>query len=262
MTIRYVAIGDSFTEGVGDERPDGTPRGWADRLAGAIAAVQPEPVYYANFAIRGRLLDPIIDEQLDVALSLDPLPTHLTLNGGGNDMMRPKHDMAHLVDLTRLVIERCHAAGVTPVILSGADPSSRLPMGKLLHRRAGMLTDAIAELTAETGTTFVDAFHDAEIREARYWSGDRLHLGGSGHARVASLVLEAFGFEFPGDEEPVVTAEPRSALGEARYYREHVLPWVGRRLTGRSSGDGREAKFPNWTHIEPPIREEKETRSA
>lgn len=262
MTIRYVAIGDSFSEGVGDEYPDGTPRGWTDRLAGALAAVQPEPVYYANFAIRGRLLDPIIDEQLDVALTLDPLPTHLTLNGGGNDMMRPKHDMAHLVDLTRGVIECCREAGVTPVILSGADPSSRLPMGKLLHRRAGMLTDAISELTTETGTTFVDAFHDTEIRKAHYWSGDRLHLGSEGHARVASLVLEAFGLPSPADEETVVTEETRSPLGEARYYREHVLPWVGRRLTGRSSGDGREAKIPNWTHIEPPTREEEETRSA
>ena len=262
MTIRYVAIGDSFSEGVGDEYPDRTPRGWADRLAGALAAVQPEPVYYANFAIRGRLLDPIIDEQLDVALSLDPLPTHHTHNRGGNDMMRAKHDMAHLVDLTRGVIERCCEAGVTPVILSGADPSSRLPMGKLLHRRAGMLTDAISELTAETGTTFVDAFHDTEIRKAHYWSGDRLHLGPRGHARVASLVLEAFELSLPADEETVVTEAKRSPLGEARYYREHVLPWVGRRLTGRSSGDGREAKFPNWTHIERPIGEEEETRSA
>lgn len=250
MTIRYVAIGDSFTEGVGDERPDGTPRGWSDRLAGALTEVQPEPVYYANFAIRGRLLGPIIDEQLDVALSLDPLPTHLTFNGGGNDMMRPKHDMAYLVGLCRLVIERCHAAGVTPVILSGADPSGRLPMGKLLHKRAGMLTDAIAELTDETGTTFVDVFHDETIRAAQFWSADRLHLGATGHARVAKLVLAALGYEGTDDEEPAMTAHARDPLGEARYYREHVLPWIGRRLTGKSSGDGRVAKFPTWTRIE------------
>lgn len=259
MAIRYVAIGDSFSEGVGDERPNGTPRGWTDRLAEALAVAQPEPVYYANFAIRGRLLEPIIAEQLDVALALDPLPTHLTLNGGGNDMMRPKHNMGHLVDLTRHVIERCRAAGVTPVILSGADPSSRLPLGPLLHRRAGMLTDAVAELTAETGTTFVDVFHDQTIRADRFWSGDRLHLNGAGHARVASLVLQAFGLPSPGDEEPGMTPGSRSPLGEARYYREHVLPWVGRRLTGRSSGDGRQAKFADWTLIEPRATEERST---
>ena len=251
MTIRYVAIGDSFSEGVGDEYPDRTPRGWADRLAGALAAVQPEPVYYANFAIRGRLLDPIIDEQLDVALSLDPLPTHLTLNGGGNDMMRAKHDMAHLVDLTRGVIERCREAGVTPVILSGADPSSRLPMGKLLHRRAGMLTDAISELTAETGTTFVDAFHDTEIRKAHYWSGDRLHLGPRGHARVAYLVMREIGLDSGEVEAPPEVRHTRGALAEARYYREYVWPWVARRLTGRSTGDNVTAKFADWKIFEP-----------
>ena len=45
MTIRYVAIGDSFTEGVGDEYPDGTPRGWADRLAEKLA----EARYYREY---------------------------------------------------------------------------------------------------------------------------------------------------------------------------------------------------------------------
>ena len=72
MAIRYVAIGDSFTEGVGDEYPDGTPRGWADRLAEQIAALRSEPVYYANLAIRGRCLEPIVTEQLEAALALEP----------------------------------------------------------------------------------------------------------------------------------------------------------------------------------------------
>ena len=61
-SVRYVAIGDSFTEGVGDvdpRRPNGV-RGWADRVAAAIGSVDPEATY-ANLAIRGRLLNPIID---------------------------------------------------------------------------------------------------------------------------------------------------------------------------------------------------------
>ncbi|MFK5098499.1 SGNH/GDSL hydrolase family protein, partial [Klebsiella pneumoniae] len=66
--MRYVAIGDSFTEGVGDERPDGTVRGWADLAAQGWADAIGEPIQYANLAIRGKLVQPIVDEQLEPAL--------------------------------------------------------------------------------------------------------------------------------------------------------------------------------------------------
>ena len=79
--IRYIAIGDSFTEGVGDEQPDGSVRGWADLVAQGLANATGQPVQYANLAIRGRLLAPIIEEQLEPALALRP--TLITFNGGG-----------------------------------------------------------------------------------------------------------------------------------------------------------------------------------
>nr|BFE73131.1 hypothetical protein GCM10020092_064320 [Actinoplanes digitatis] len=58
--MRYVAIGDSFTEGMGDELPDGSVRGWADLVAAGLAAELTGEVSYANLAIRGRLLEPIV----------------------------------------------------------------------------------------------------------------------------------------------------------------------------------------------------------
>ena len=115
---RYVAIGDSFTEGLGDTQPDGTERGWADLVAAGIAAGEGRTIQYANLAIRGRLLEPIVTEQLDAALSLSPLPTLLSLNGGGNDMMRPGGDLARLVRLTERAVQRCHEAGVRVLLLS------------------------------------------------------------------------------------------------------------------------------------------------
>ena len=57
----FVAIGDSFTEGVGDELPDGSVRGWADFLAAGLATSQGEPVRYANLAIRGRKMRAFLD---------------------------------------------------------------------------------------------------------------------------------------------------------------------------------------------------------
>jgi lysophospholipase L1-like esterase len=248
--VRYVAIGDSFTEGVGDDLPDGRSRGWADLVASGLASATGETVHYANLAVRGRLLEPIATTQLEAALALSPTPTLLSFNGGGNDMMRPGVDLAQLVRLTEHVINRCAEEGVRLILLSGADPSARLPLGRVIHRRGTELTVAVAELAARHDLVFVDMFNDQEIRGPGYWSADRLHLGTDGHRRVASRVLAALGHPVTAH---AVAPEPnsrRSVLAEARYYREHVLPWLHRRVRGRSSGDDRAGKHPTWVQVD------------
>ncbi|MGX6603530.1 SGNH/GDSL hydrolase family protein [Micromonosporaceae bacterium Da 78-11] len=248
--MRYVAIGDSFTEGMGDELPDGSLRGWADRVAAGLAATEADEVRYANLAIRGRLLEPIVDDQLETALALSPAPTMITLNGGGNDMMRAGTDTTRLVALTQRAIDRCAEAGVRLVLLSGADPSARLPFGRVMRRRGELLTVAVAELARRHGLLLVDVFHDVEIRRAAYWSPDRLHLNSAGHQRVAGLVLTALGHDTAAHVVDPGPAESRHVLAEARYYREHVLPWLSRRVRGRSSGDERTPKYVDWTPVE------------
>ena len=246
---RYVAIGDSFTEGLGDTKPDGTQRGWADLVAAGLASGEKQTIQYANLAIRGRLLEPIVTEQLGAALALDPKPTLLSLNGGGNDMMRPGSDMSHLVTLTERALRRCADAGVRVLLLSGADPSQRLPFGSMMRRRAEMLTEAVRPFADRFDLTFVDVFHDLEIRRGAYWSPDRLHLNAAGHRRVAGLVLTALGHLTEAHAVDPGPEEPRRVLAEARYYREHVLPWVNRRLRGHSSGDERTGKYLDWVTI-------------
>ncbi|WP_433830440.1 SGNH/GDSL hydrolase family protein [Actinoplanes sp. CA-015351] len=246
---RYVAIGDSFTEGLGGTLPDGSERGWADLVAAGIAAGEGKPIEYANLAIRGRLLEPIVTEQLDAALSLSPPPTLLSLNGGGNDMMRPGNDMARLVEMTEQAVRRCLDAGVRVLLLSGADPSGHLPMGSRMRPKGEALTNAVSAFVGKYDLTFVDMFHDKEIQKPQYWSGDRLHLNTNGHRRVAGVVLNALGYP---TEAHVVAPDPagtKSLAAEVRYYREHVLPWINRRLRGRSSGDNRSGKYVDWTPI-------------
>jgi lysophospholipase L1-like esterase len=247
-----VAIGDSFTEGLGDTLPDGTERGWADLVAAGLATAEGAPVEYANLAIRGRLMEPIVTAQLDAALALSPKPTLLSLNGGGNDMMRPGSDMSRLISLTERAVRQCVAAGVRVLLLSGADPSERLPFGSMIRRRGEELTAAVSRFTGTYGVTFVDVFHDTEIRRAGYWSADRLHLNADGHRRVAGLVLTALGHPTTAHLiDPGPDAARRRAGEEARYYREHVLPWIQRRLRGRSSGDDRTGKYLDWVTVEP-----------
>ena len=248
--MRYVAIGDSFTEGVGDELPDGSVRGWADLVAAGLAAANGGAVQYANLAIRGRLLEPIVTEQLDAALALRPAPTLMTFNGGGNDMLRPRTDVAQLMVLTERAVRSCVAAGVRLVLLSGADPSARLPFGRMIQRRGEELTAGARELAAKHDIMFVDVFHDIEIRRAHYWSADRLHLNAAGHRRVAGLVLEALGNDVSHQPSSPELPEARRLFAEARYYWEHVRPWVQRRLRGNSSGDELYGKHADWTDIE------------
>jgi lysophospholipase L1-like esterase len=248
---RYVAIGDSFTEGLGSTLPDGSEQGWADLVAAGLAAGEGKPIEYANLAVRGRLLEPIVTEQLDAALALSPPPTLLSLNGGGNDMMRPGGDMARLVDLTERAVRRCVDAGVRMVLLSGADPSERLPFGGVVRRKAEVLTTAVAGFADRYHIVFVDVFHDTEIRRPGYWSADRLHLNAAGHRRVATLVLTALGHPTEAHVLEQGPEDRRGLLAEARYYREHVLPWVQRRVRGRSSGDDRTGRLSDWVSVAP-----------
>lgn len=248
--VRFVALGDSFTEGVGDERPDGSPRGWADLVAEGWATALGAPIGYANLAIRGKLARPIVDEQLEPALALKP--THLSFNGGGNDMLRPRTPLTEIADLFAHVLRRCDDEGVTLVLLSGGDPSRQLPMGPLIRRRGNELS-ALVETQFEGREDVVRAYNwpDRELATPSYWSADRLHLNGRGHHRVAARVLTALGVQ-PDPSWWSLQEDPDAVrLGRAAYARQHLGPWVRRRLAGRSSGDGRAAKHPEFVTVAP-----------
>jgi lysophospholipase L1-like esterase len=235
----YVAIGDSFTEGVGDELPDGRVRGWADQVALGLALASPTPVSYANLAIRGRLLAPIAGEQLKAAIALRP--QLISLNGGGNDIMRPKVSLESITDQLLVAVDTATASGIHVLLLSGGNPSKHLPFGALMATRGERLAQSVLSRLPKDNVTFVNNWADEELATLRYWSVDKLHLNARGHARVASNVLSALEIpvpDFAAVEGPADDARPRTAA----YWREYVLPWIGRRLTGRSSGDSREPK--------------------
>ena len=252
MFHSYAAIGDSFTEGVGDELPDGSVRGWADFVAMGLAIAARGPVGYANLAIRGRKLGPIVDEQLEAAIALHP--EVISFNGGGNDMLRPRMPEERVADRFRQAVHRIRDEGIHVLMLSGANPTDHLPLGRVFDARGVRLTAALGDLAELDGVTFVDNFNDRGLRDIRYWSPDKLHLNSLGHARVASNVLTAIGVATPeewGVAEVAAAPPGARSRNTATYYREFVLPWIGRRLTGRSSGDGRTAKRPTLEPLAP-----------
>src|SRR5258705_6799164 len=88
---RYVAIGDSSTEGMDDPDGEGGYRGWADRLAEHLAAYQ-GGIEYANLAIRGRTTHQIRTAQLPAAVAMQP--DLATVLSGMNDILASTFDPA------------------------------------------------------------------------------------------------------------------------------------------------------------------------
>ncbi len=251
---RFVAMGDSFTEGVGDELPDGSVRGWADVVAGVLSQMwlrddpAGERTGYANLAVRGKLLGPIIDEQLDAALDLRP--DLVTFAGGGNDMLRPRADLPALLRLVDLAVARLVDSGATVIVFTGADPCDGLPLGNRIRATGDRLAAGARLVADRRGALLVDLWPIAELRHPRYWAADRLHLNEAGHRQVAGRVLDTVGVPRPaGARSWTASAEasvrpPRTARNELDFYWEYVGPWVRRRLTGTSSGDHRLPKRP------------------
>lgn len=234
-----VAVGDSFTEGMSDLLPDGTYRGWADVLAGRMAAVTPG-FRYANLAVRGKLIQQIVDEQVDVAAAMQP--DVITLVGGLNDTLRPKCDMIRVRDLLTEAVERLAPSCKQLVLMRS--PGRQGPVLERFRPRMEELFTCVEELAGRHDAVVVDLYGAASLSDPRLWDVDRLHLTTEGHRRVAEAVWQTLGYD-PEDTEwrtPVPATVPPKwvarRVADARFAKQHLLPWIGRRLTGRSSGDG------------------------
>lgn len=247
----YVALGDSFTEGVGDPdptRPNGV-RGWADRVAEVLAAHDPR-FRYANLAIRGRKMHAVLAEQVEPALALQP--DLVSIYAGGNDILRPVVDIDGIVDSYRAALTRLHEAGSHVVLFTGFD-LGWAPMFGRLRGRVAIYNELVRELADDLDATLVDFWRMREYRDPRYWDVDRMHMSTLGHRRMAIAVLDALDLahelvhETLPEPEPMPRAERREA--DLAWAKAHMAPWVHRRLTGRSSGDGLAPRYPELTRV-------------
>ncbi|WP_211357049.1 SGNH/GDSL hydrolase family protein [Nocardioides rubriscoriae] len=248
---RYVALGDSFTEGVGDpadDRPNGV-RGWADRVAEVLGRDVPD-FGYANLAIRGRKLGAVVDDQVPAALALQP--DLVTMYAGANDILRPQVDLDALMTTYDDAIARLTGAGARVLVWTAFDPGGSATY-KMLRGRFALYSEHARESAERHGATVVDFWRMREYREWGYWDDDRMHMGPAGHQRMAAAVLDTLGVAH--DLEPL---DPTAARGPGRvaalrhhatWVRTSAAPWVHRRLTGRSSGDGLDPRHATYTRL-------------
>ena len=251
FTARFVALGDSFTEGLGDpdpSRPNGV-RGWADRVAEQLQAADPG-LGYANLAIRGRKMRQVLTEQLDAALALEP--TLVTLYAGANDIFRPTIDIDGLLAEYDAAVARLVGAGAQVLLFTGFDAGSSKVFGTMRGRTA-IYNEQVRWIADRHGATIVDYWRFHEFQDWRMWDLDRMHMSSLGHATMANRVLEVLEHEglaeVPETPELPVLTRSQQLRANAVWVREHAGPWVMRRLTGRSSGDGISPKYADLVRL-------------
>ncbi|HOT34763.1 MAG TPA: SGNH/GDSL hydrolase family protein [Rhodoglobus sp.] len=245
---RYVAIGDSFTEGIGDPEPQspGGHRGWADRVAEVLSS-QSTDFAYANLAIRGRLLQQISDEQVDSALALNP--DLITVSAGGNDIIRPGTDPDDVAQRFEDMVVRLRGDGATVVMFNGPD-IGMTPVLRRVRGKVAIYNENLRAIAQRHDAIVADMWALRELGDPRMWAPDRLHFSPIGHHTIARMVLDALNVENelePLKPEPMPQRSWRQArVEDAVWAREHFVPWVLRRVRGRSSGDEVRPKRPEF----------------
>lgn len=235
---RYIAVGDSFTEGLDDLQSNGLFRGWADRVAETLATHDPD-FTYANLAIRGKKFQSIVDEQLERALA--EKPDLVSINGGGNDLLRPKWDSAKSTRELEAAVATVRQTGADVLLISFCAMGGHSRSIGLIDQRTAIMRENLLRI-AEKYDCYVADLWGAEIfDDKRAWSPDRLHMNATGHQRVAEAVLQALGLGDSSWRLPLPPSDPPNVIErlthDLSWAYDHLRPWVMRRLKGTSSGD-------------------------
>jgi len=255
---RLVVCGDSYSEGMTDEVIDGKYRGWADRVADVMAGAHPD-FTYVNLAIRGKLLGQVVEDQVPTALQyITGKESLVTFHAGANDALRPGYQASIAITLYQEAVRLIAKSGATIMLFTVLERTGNKGKGaQLWEKRFSEFNRGVREVGAEVGAIVVDANQETFFSDRRVLAFDRLHLNAEGHNRCAQAVLEKLNLPFdPAWRTPLPPAKKIPWVLEkgvtVAWFVIFALPWIYRRLRGKSSGDGRSAKYP--TPVKWPIR--------
>lgn len=250
---RFVAIGDSFTEGLGDPSPDspGGLRGWADRFAEVLGEYD-DDFAYANLAVRGKLIRQITEEQL--APALDLRADLVSVCAGGNDVIRPGGDPDDIAAQLEYILRQLRATGATVMVFTGTDVAFQ-PVFRSIRGKVAIYNENVRKIAQRHDCVVVDQWALEEMQDPRYWADDRLHLNALGHHTIARAALDALNVPHrlqPLDPPPRPAQNWRQARKEdVVWAKEHLVPWVIRRIKHVSSGDSIAPKRPEPVSVRP-----------
>ena len=237
-----------------DEMVGGQYRGWADRVADEMAK-HSDNFTYANLAIRGKLVNQVVTEQIPEALKfVTGKDTLISFHAGANDALRPGYDAAKTIGQYQEAVRTLAASGASLLLFTVLEDTGNKGKGSEIWKaRFSEFNRAIHEVGAEVGATVSDANGLDFFSDRRFLAFDRLHMNAEGHRRLAQAVLA--GLEKPYDKnwrDPLPPAKKKNKIVSGAitfaWIITFVIPWIWRRIRGRSSGDGRSGKY------ESPIR--------
>lgn len=257
---RYVALGDSLTEGLCDDsrQEPGELRGWADRLSmlliGAGTGGIPKRLRYANLAVRSRTVDDVLDRQIPHAIALRA--DLVTVLIGANDLALSGRHPERIADRLREGIVRLRRTGADVLIVTPF--VAPWPLLRILNRRTIRLAAELRRTAEETGAMLLDFTQDPDRIDERMWAADRVHLSSYGHRVLSYRAAAALGVEGAA-ELGALDALMHDDAPEARITRistpawmwTHVRPWAARRLRGRTAGDGLAPKHTTLIEVVP-----------
>ena len=257
---RFVALGDSFTEGLSDPDPVVPDRyvGWADRLAARLGqrnAARGRPFGYANLAIRGLTLAQVIETQLEAALDLTP--DLVSFVAGGNDYLRVSVDQDAVADQLEEAIAQLRESGADVLVVTAPNLSEQ-PVVRAITGRMAVYNANLWGIAQRHGCFVVDIWSMRTLRDSAMWSPDRIHFSTEGHRRVAAqaaLTLRIEGADETDWGRPYTPATRLTRIASLNANRawaaEHLAPWVAARVRGRAAGAGIEPKRPLIEPVEP-----------
>ena len=244
---RYVAIGDSSTEGLQDRAPGEPLRGWSFRLARMLDDAH-GGLLYANLAERGKRTREVRDEQLAPALAMRP--DLLTVFAGTNDLLAPRFDARAVAAGLEFMFAAGIAQGARVLTFTLPDIAPIMPLAHGLSPRVRALADEVRAAAVRTGAMLVDfALYPVTV-DPRLWAADRIHANAAGHARIAAALAHALAL--PGSDatwrEPLAPMRAFSraerAAAEWTWMCEHLGPWLAAGIHGGRASDGHSARRP------------------
>ena len=255
---RFIVCGDSYSEGMSDEIVDGNYRGWADRVADEFA-LHSKDFTYANLAIRGKLVGQVVADQVPIAIGyVTGKDTLVSFHAGANDALRPGYDPAVTIGKYKEGVRALAATGATLMLFTVLEDTGNTgKTAEVWKARFSEFNRAVREVGAEVGAIVSDANGLDFFKDNRFLAFDRLHLNQEGHWRVAQAVLEVHKYPFDAAwRNPLPPAVPipwiKRRITGIKWFITFALPWVLRRLQGKSSGDNRKAKYPqpiSWPRV-------------
>src|ERR1700758_4780190 len=252
---RYVAIGDSQTEGLWDGDDTAGVLGFADRLAVMLDSLYPG-LHYANLAIRGKLVADVLTEQLPQALAMQP--DLITVCVGMNDVIQPGRSFGRAVTNLEYVYAALAESGATVVTTTFPNVAQFLPLGRLVSGRLARINDAIRTAAQQYDFRLVDLYNAPSMRDLDTWDVDRVHASTKGHMLFAAAAAEALNLPGSNHDWAEANGSPTRlpfksrTYGQLRWTQEKFMPWVWRRMRGMSSADGRVPKRPTLEPLTTP----------